>query len=647
MDHGACPTPELLEAFALGKAPSREFESIADHVQDCTACQAALQRFDGQADDLADRLRRLPDAGAADATLPLQLLQAACSAGSMLSAGRPSGISVDAGRRIAAALARGPFRLGKFELLEELGSGSFGTVFRARDTELDRTVAIKIQRAGALNHEADDDRFLREARSAAQLKHPHIVALYETGKTEEGICYLVSEYVEGRTLEQRLRERREDLRAAAVLAATLADALHYAHSKGVVHRDIKPANVMIDAAGQPHIMDFGLAKRDTGEVTVTQSGDLMGTPAYMSPEQACGQGHYVDARSDIFSLGVVLYELLTGERPFQGHRRMVLLQVLEEDPRMPRRLNDRIPRDLETICLKAMARAPARRYPTARDMADDLHRFLAGETIRARPVGVPERVWRWGRRNPVATSLALAVVLGLAAGLLHLSRLSGFLLRQTALDSASMHAEMLERMNALYSDAVATPMSAHGVQVTHDYQNRPGAIPLPATFTIDLGKAMHDSKYGMQVRLYSDFPFRTRKDGGAQDDFERQALQALRGDPTVPVHRFEVYDGRHVLRHATARLMQESCVGCHNTHPDSTKTDWKVGDVRGVLEIIHPLERDVARTRDGLRGTFVLMAVIGGAFLALAMFITVLSHVRRGRRYSSLGAAPARMGDLP
>jgi hypothetical protein len=333
----------------------------------------------------------------------------------------------------------GQRKLGRFELIDRVGTGAFGTVYKARDTELDRIVAVKVPRTITLDDGSEEgDRFLREARSVAQLRHPSIVTVHEVGQYE-GVPFLVQDFVEGITLADLMTGEQLSPRQAAELVATIADALQYAHDQGVVHRDVKPSNIMLEmgrlvsggvVSGKkpsasdhspltthysPKLMDFGLARRDEGEITVTFEGQVLGTPAYMSPEQARGEAHQVDGRSDVYSLGVILYQLLTKELPFRGNPRMQMHQVMHQEPTPPRRRNPALPRDLETICLKALAKESAERYQTARDFAADLRRFLKGEPILARRVGLLERAIKWVRRRPAAAALGAAVLVMIGA----------------------------------------------------------------------------------------------------------------------------------------------------------------------------------------------------------------------------------------
>ena len=618
-----CPGSAELAAFADGGLEEAELERIGEHVANCAACEAALAEHEPSELALALQTLGLHESRTNGSGLEVdeKLREAAVRSFS------DGELVVDVGRRLARALESGPQRIGRFELLSQLGVGSFGHVFKARDSELDREVALKVQRSGQLGSAAEDARFLREARSAAQLDHPQIVRLYDSGQTEDGVCYLVTELVEGTTLAETIARRELDHESAARLIAEIAMALQYAHAHGIVHRDIKPSNILIDAAGRPHIADFGLAKRDVGDATMTPDGEVLGTPAYMSPELARGDANAVDARCDVYSLGVVLYELLSGERPFAGNRRMLMTQVLEEEPRPPRVLDDRIPRDLETVCLRAMAKSPARRYASAQDFADDLLRFARGEAIHARPIGVRERAWRWCKRNPVAIAIFAAVVAISAFGFWHLTGLSRTLVQRSALESAEQYAELLEVVNDFYSAEVVDRIGSHGVEATADYAVREGTIPLPATLLTKLLERVGDTETGMRGRHYSAYPFKFRKDGGPRDRFERVALDELEKAPKRPYYEFvDDFEGAPALRFARARIMAPSCLGCHNNSEDSTKRDWKVGDVVGVIEVIRPLEGDTKRTREGLRSTF---ATLGFVALILLGLTTIAVLARR------------------
>ncbi|SIO63115.1 Serine/threonine protein kinase [Singulisphaera sp. GP187] len=380
----ACPSRTSLSEFNLGRLPEEHLEFIADHVEHCGRCEAALKELDGEPDAVVSSLRGLSELNArpAPTSAPMTL----------------------------------PTRLGSYEVLSELGRGAMGIVYQARHLELRRVVALKMLLGGEFAREENRARFRAEAEAVARLQHPNIIQIFELGEWRANDLgtpcpYLTLEYVDGGNLGNRVAGNPQSPELAARWLVILAHAVHYAHGQGIVHRDLKPSNVLLTADGRLKLCDFGVAKLVTGSGLATLGGQLVGTPEYMAPEQADGQGRLAGPVSDVYGLGGILYTMLTGRPPFQSPSVLgTLEQVLTSEPISPRRLQPAVPRDLETICLKCLQKEPRRRYASAAQLAEDLERFLDGRAILARPTGLVDRGWKWARRRPAVALLSAATL---------------------------------------------------------------------------------------------------------------------------------------------------------------------------------------------------------------------------------------------
>lgn len=425
----ACRGQSMLAEFCSRQSgSSEEARRIAAHLAICPACRADLELLEDRETPLAiDQLRTSADAsdtGMEEEPVPKQMIEAIYALGDATRSLKPEGLRSE---------SPSPTQLWCYEIRERLGAGAFGVVYRAEDVRLHRSVALKLPLSGALADPSTRAWFLREAQAVARLHHPQIVELYDVGEVD-GIVYLASAFCPGLTLSEWIKRAGGPIPAdeAAEVIVALCEAAQHAHERGVLHRDIKPQNVLLDStmrfrrlAFTPKLNDFGVARileASTDGLGRTVTAGLIGTPRYMSPEQASGGRDEIGVASDVYAIGVVLYELLTGSAPIRGDGDAdTLRRIVAEEPMRLRRRNPTIPRDLEAICLKCLEKSPQRRFASARDLSDELNRFLRREPTHTRPLAIPVRATRWVRRHPAGAGLigvvglaALALVGGLA-----------------------------------------------------------------------------------------------------------------------------------------------------------------------------------------------------------------------------------------
>lgn len=459
-----CPSNPLLKQFLDEQLSPAEFAGVSRHLESCARCQSQCDKLT-QAQHAPARgdvarqshpalgqvIQKLIQHGADGRNKNSGVPDSPAESKSNLNAAIDTAFTGSGITFPLPAVGDAPLgRLSGYAILEAVAEGNQGVLYRARDESLKRVVAIKVIHQRLMQSPGAVDRFKREARLIASVQSDHVVHVFQVGQEAGFPPFLIMEFVEGESLRQKL-DRRDSLpiRKCAEIVRDTAMGLKAAHQAGLIHRDVKPSNILLDrkAGGRVRLTDFGLAVEETDAVRMTQEGTILGTPAYMSPEQVT-RPQSIDSRSDLYSLGVVLYELLSGEVPFRGTVRMTLSQLVHDEARSPRQYNDAIPRDLETICLRAMAKEPSSRFQTAQDLIDELNRWLEGRPILSRPIGRIERAWRWCRRNATVSSLSAMVITLLAVLSVVMTVLSVRLTRANKVAELNAKAA-LEQSNAL------------------------------------------------------------------------------------------------------------------------------------------------------------------------------------------------------
>lgn len=550
--------------------------------------------------------------------------------------------------------------LGAYVIKKRIGSGGMGNVYlAARTAGFKQRVAIKLLKRG-MDSDEIVKRFRREIRVLAALgAHPNIARLIDAGTNEDGRPYFVMEYVEGEEIDLYCDRNRLSLNERLKVFQAVCNAVHFAHQHTVIHRDIKPSNVLVMRDGTPKLIDFGIAKLTapelSGETAVqTRTECRAMTPEYASPEQV--RGEPITTSTDVYSLGVVLYQLLTGRRPYElSGRTAKSLQNLVSESKIDKpstvvklaievkrkgkattltpeevssarkatvpALRSSLRGDLDNIAMMALRREPKDRYASAGQLAVDIQRYLDDQPVTARPLSRRQKCVRAAKNYPVVTALAAAVLVGSWFGLAHLSRLSRELVRSTALEAAAQQTGILYEGHRYYTKVLG--------EIKEKTPTAAMELKPPATFTIELFEFLNESDItlGTTARMRSDYPFKTRRRREPLDQFERAAIRYFESDKVErdAYYRFEQFGDGPALRYAIAMRMEQSCCDCHNHHPDSTKTDWRPGQVRGVLEVIRPLKNDTDRMTSGLWKSLAWIGlVVGGVFTVTSAGIALL-----------------------